>query len=171
MMQDFWVQVFNQRRVDPLEEDVLLRVLFDANYTSLCAQYGLDPQGIPAALAHLELIAAPEKIAPFFLLKYRPGDQAPLVIYRWESGHETGARWLKEAEHRAQGSEVRLHLGQTREILGVALRSPQLLDMGLTLAYEIARWAAAKGEGLVYGLDGTWYRLNRHLAFLPLEKE
>ena len=39
---------------------------------------------------------------------------------------------------------------------------------GILLAYEVARWAANLRKGLIYGLDGTWYRLNRHQAFIPL---
>ncbi len=169
-MQEVWVQVFNLRKLGRFDRGDLMSALLDAHYPALCAQYGLDPEGVPSILPRLELITASEEIAPFFLLKYLPDDQPPLVVYRWEADQESGARWLKSAELHAQQPLVMSHLGQTREILGVAMRPSQLQDMGLLLAYEVARWAAAAGQGLIYGLDGVWYRLNRHQAFLPLER-
>ena len=51
----------------------------------------------------------------------------------------------------------------------VALQDEQLTDMGLLLAYEVARWIAHQGSGIVLGLDAAWYRLNEHQAFIPLQ--
>ena len=167
-VQQYWVHVFNQRKIHLTNGDGLMKALLEANYASLCAQYGLNCEEITPALLHLKLVTGPEGMAPFFLLKYRPDNQSPLVIYPWDVGKEAGAQWLREAKAHAQQSDVSSHLAKTREIFGVSLRSDQLADMGLILAYEIARWGAAEGEGMVYGLDGIWYRLNRHLAFLPL---
>ena len=168
-MQDVWVQVFNQRKITLFDGDGLKSALLDVNFHSLCDQYGLNPDEIPSMLSQLEFITAPEEAAPFALLKYKSEKGPPLVIYRWKVNHEAGAIWLKQAKKNANNPEVISHLDQTQEIIAIALRATQLEDLGLLLSYEVARWAAAEGQGLVYGLDGIWYRLNQHQAFLPLE--
>jgi hypothetical protein len=50
----------------------------------------------------------------------------------------------------------------------VELARLQSSDLGILLAYELARWISFKGTGLIYALDGVWYRLNAHKAFLPV---
>ena len=167
-MQNYWVQVFNQLPLNPFPGEDLLGALLGANYDSLCHQYGLDPQEISSTRARLEFITAPNDVAPFFLLDYRSEDGAPLVIYRWDAKQRAGVLWLEEAIKQSTLPKVKSHLAQTKELLAISLHPSHLADMGLILAYEVARWAAACGKGLVYGLDGAWYRLNRHRAFLPL---
>lgn len=168
-MQNYWIQVFNSRALNETDLPKLMGALLEVNYPSLCSEYGLDPASIALTLSHLEVVSRPEGIAPFFLVKYQPGGGAPLVVYRWDTAGENGVRWLKQAKEWVKDSLVEAQLAHTREILAVSIRAAQLEDMGLLLAYEVARWAAEKGEGLVFGLDGAWYRLNRHRAFLPIE--
>ena len=168
-MQDVWVQVFNQQKITFFDGDGLRKALLEVNFHSLCDQYGLNPGEIPSMLSHLEFISASEEVAPFALLKYQSEKDLPLVIYRWKVNHGAGAIWLEEAQKNANHPGVKSHLDQTQEIIAIALRANQLEDLGLLLSYEVARWAAAEGQGLVYGLDGIWYRLNQHQAFLPLE--
>jgi hypothetical protein len=167
-MQNYWIQVFNQLPLALFPGGDLLTALLEADFDSLCGQYDLDPQAIASTRAHLKLIAAPEGVAPFFLVEYWPDQGPPLVIYRWDANDFAGARWLEEGLEHSPHPKVRSHLAQTQEILSISLDPSHLADMGLILAYEVARWAAAQGKGLVYGLDGTWYRLNQHQAFLPL---
>jgi hypothetical protein len=65
-------------------------------------------------------------------------------------------------------ASVRARLMQVQAVYMIELLETQLTDMGLLLAYEFARWAAQRGSGIVLGLDGVWYRLNAHQAFIPL---
>lgn len=168
-MQDYWIQVFNSRALSELDLPKLIETLLEVNYPSLCSEYGLDPASIAPALSHLEVVSTSEGIAPFFLVKYQPGGVVPLVVYRWDSAGEKGVRWLNQAKARVNVSLVEAQLARTQEIFAISLHAAQLEGLGLLLAYEIARWAAEEGEGLVFGLDGAWYRLNRHQAFLPIE--
>jgi hypothetical protein len=64
---------------------------------------------------------------------------------------------------------VRKALSAAVQIVSVELDADQLQDLGLLLGYELARWAAVRGKGVMLGLDGRWYRLNAFKAFLPLE--
>jgi hypothetical protein len=170
-MADYWIQVFNREPVRGRIEKDLVTALQQVHYESLCQQYGVDQLLIAPALAHLELVSGPEGIVPFFVLKYQPGDRAPLVIFQWNTNERVGGNWLGETLSNIDQPHLRNRLGATGEILAIALQPEQLEGFGLLLAYEVARWAALNGVGLVYGLDGTWYRLNRHQAFLPMVED
>jgi hypothetical protein len=60
-------------------------------------------------------------------------------------------------------------LAHTAQVVAVSLEADQLQDLGLLLGYELARWAAVQGQGIMRALDSRWYRLNAYKAFLPLE--
>lgn len=165
----YWVPVFLQEGMKPFPGEALLAALRAVHFTSLCSQYGLDQELIAPALSHLALMSTPQQeVAPFVILRYQPEDGTPLVIYHWDAAEETGKSWLANARQAAGYQAVKHCLAHTRAILAVSLAPTQFEDLGLLLAYEVARWAAARGGGLVYGLDGCWYRLNRHQAFIPM---
>jgi hypothetical protein len=67
------------------------------------------------------------------------------------------AEELEEAEEgRAPPPGALPWLRATKEIVAVELGFSQLEDMGIVLAYEIARWLAQKGDGLVVDDDDCW---------------
>jgi hypothetical protein len=66
-------------------------------------------------------------------------------------------------------ANIKEHLDAANFLVEIELMQHQLLNMGLLIAYEAARWAAFKGAGIIFGLDRTWYHLNQYRAFLPLE--
>ena len=170
-MATYTIQVFNQCCLQPFPVKSLISTLQEVHFGSLCRQYGLHPGLIQPALTHLEVISPAEKAVPYFLLRYQVEEEPPLIIFQWPTDQKSGAAWLKAASRQVDDIQIQGHLAQTCEIIGVSLNEGQLDDLGLLLAYEVARWAAFKGQGLVYGLDGTWYRLNRHRAFLPVSEK
>lgn len=167
-MENYWIQVFNQETVWHLLDRALVPALRQVHYESLCQQYGLDQSLIASTRSRLEIISAPESPALFKILQYQPPNNVPLLIFHWDSYQKAGGNGLGEPLQDSGDPQLRERLLNTREVLGISLRAEHLQDLGLLLAYEVARWAAFEGQGLVYGLDGTWYRLNRHQAFLPL---
>jgi hypothetical protein len=169
-MPTYWIQAFNLAPIGNLLDGDLITALRAANYNSLCKQYRLEQELIAPALKHLKLLSGPTDVAAFSVLKYQTGDRAPLIIYHWDAQKSEGRDWLGETLNKLDQSHLRDRLKDTREILGVTLQAEQLRDFGLVLAYEVARWAAFMGQGLIYGVDGTWYRLNRHQAFIPMEE-
>ncbi len=170
-MQIYWIYVFNQQSLGNIAENNLIPALLEVNFDSLCRQHGLDSGMIAPALSQLEVSAVPEGITPFYVLKYQSEDQPPILIFQWDTDKQAGTDRLGDALMHVSHPRLRNHLTQTREILGVSLQSDQLDDIGLVLSYEVARWAAYNGQGLVFGLDGVWYRLNRHQAFVAIEEE
>ena len=168
-MPTYWILVFNLEPIGDLLDRDLITALRAANFNSLCKQYGLDQGLIAPALQQLRLLSGPLRVAPFSMLTYQVGDRAPLIIYQWDTDEKAGMKRLGNTLSNLDQTRLRDRLEDTREILGITLQAEQLWDLGLVLGYEVARWAAFMGQGLIYGLDGTWYRLNRHQAFITME--
>ena len=167
---NYWIFVFNKKTIEPINEEGLLERITDSNFEILCRQYGLDPLMIQPTLAQLQIVLAPKDLSPFFLLQYHPQGKRPIVVYRWDSHQDYGKALLQDAVGDNQQEEIQEHLAQTQYLIGIELAQSQLRDMGLLLAYEVARWAADVGHGLLRGVDGKWYRLNLHKAFIPLKE-
>lgn len=166
---NYWILIFNKKAIGSIDEEGLLEKITDSNYETLCRQYGLNPSMVQPTLAQLQIALAPEGLSPFFLLQYHLKGEWPIVVYRWDLDQDYGKALLEDAVGVVQSEEIQEHIVQTQFILGIELAQTQLRDMGLLLAYEVARWAAEGGQGILRGLDGKWYRLNRHKAFIPFE--
>jgi len=164
----YWIWVFNLINIDEIDEEGLSRALAGSHLETLCDQYNLDRALIAPSIQNLRVVAVNTTISPFFLLFYRPKGERPLVIHSWNLNQGQDAGFWKHFLEKSQPVAVEGHLSQTRTVFGISLSSDQLQEMGLVFGYEVARWAAAQGGGLIRGLDGLWYRLNIHQAFIPL---
>ena len=160
----FMIRVFNSRLVGPLKPHEILAAITESNYQTLCRQYGLDPALIAPGLERLGVLAAPDAEAPFFTVVYRQDGERPIVVslQDWDSNKQP----LESGLPPAALQEAFL---STVQLVSIELAEDQLQDLGLLLAYELARWAAVQGRGIIQALDGRWYRLNAHKAFLPVE--
>lgn len=162
---DIWV--FNQKKVAEGFSECLLSDLRSLSFGTLCHQYGLNPGLIEPTLNHLAVISGVENQIPFFLLKYQPGNEAPIAISFWFLMQASEQAWLKQMLLSVPAREIRQGLSKAQFVFRIELTQAQLQDMALLLGYECARWLAFQGRGLVRGLDQKWYRLNQHQAFLP----
>lgn len=167
----YWIMIFNQNPLGQFSGESLLKAITTANYHTLCEQYGLDPGLIQPVVDHLCLEMAGGSAVPYFLVRYQPQHLPPLVVTRWNTTTSAGRQRLVPFAENPVSADLRDHLMGTRELITVELVEAQLVDLGLLLAYEIARWAAGLGSGIIYGLDGVWYRLNAHQAFIPLDTD
>ncbi|MBW6466049.1 MAG: hypothetical protein K0B06_06060 [Brevefilum sp.] len=164
----YHIMIFNQKPLGRFSGESLLAAITTSNYHTLCAQYGLNPGLIQPALDQLSLEMNRGNAVPFFVLRYGPQHQPPLVVTRWDALTSAGRQRLLGFAENPVSADVRERLMRTRELVTVELVEAQLADLGLLLAYEIARWAAVLGSGVVYGLDGCWYAMNAQHAFVSL---
>ena len=162
-----WIWIFNQNPLGNLCQQELISVLRASNFSTLCDQYGLDRSLIQPALANLDISTSQNVQLPCFLLFYQPKAQPPLIINRWGVDSTVSKQNMFKIKAEAPKT-IRTQLETSRELFTIELTNSQLRDIGLLLAYELARYLAAQGDGLVYGLDKLWYRLNTHQAFIPL---
>jgi len=163
----YWIHIFNQQLIGDIDSENIKAAITTSNFHTLCEQYQLDPGSIKPALENLDIIKAPVELPLMFLLRYRREDGSPIPVYQWAVDSQAGAEMLNATLERAKGA-IKERLVTTSNIVAVELCKSQLQDMGLLLGYELARWAAEQGNGLIYGLDAEWYYLNRHQAFIPI---
>lgn len=160
------ILVFNRKPISKIRPDAVLAVVTESNYQTLCRQYGLDKELIEPAKAYLRMIGPQGGDAPFFALAYGPAAQRPVMVHLF--GLDQARRAELSSVLATTPGSLRAALAKAAQVVRIDLGREQLSDLGLLLAYELARWAAVNGEGVLRGLDGRWYRLNRHRAFLPV---
>lgn len=163
-----YIVVCNQRLIEPPEEADFLAAITRSNFHTLCAQYGLDPALIGPSKEYLGVRFFAQGLSPFFLLDYQPEGEAPLVVHCLSD--DKREKFLQEKLLEEETLLCKQDLAHTRQIFSIQLSEDQARDMGLLLAYEVARWAAELGNGVMRGLDGDWYRLNRYSAFIPCDR-
>ena len=162
------IYVLNSLPIERFDPDEIRAAVTESNFHTLCDQYGLEPALIEPALKYLAVQAAPDPDVSFFSLRYAPETSAPIIVNRWEDVDRLSA--LLHTLGSAAPSAAYQQIKQTREVLLIEISREQSHDLGLLFAYELARWAAFKGKGVVRGLDGLWYRLNSHKAFIPIKQ-
>jgi hypothetical protein len=163
----YWIMVFTQHSLGRFDKEDVLTVITEANFSTLCDQYGLDPAQIQPALDQLTIETSDVGSLPFFFLRYQPLHRPPIVVTEWAVAAEAGSRLLAEV---GKGNPTLFEgegLDQSRFIYSMEMVESQLSDMGLLLAYEVARWVMMRLGGVMLGLDCTWYRLNPYQAFIP----
>jgi hypothetical protein len=162
----YLISVFNTKRIPSVDPQAVRDTITSSNYHTLCDQYGLDPALIDSTLAHLNVIAEPYLSSGYFIVEYRTRDRSPIVVYLLDLKRLGDGELERICDGAPQGLQDALD--QAAQIIQIELSGDQLSDLGLLLGYELARWAAAAGEGVILGLDGDWYRLNEDKAFLPV---
>ncbi len=165
-MDIYSILVFNRKRIPELASEAILAAVTESNYQTLCRQYGLDPALIEPAREHLHLAGPSVREPRRFALLYGPAGHRPVMVTLFN--FDQPARGDLAAVLAEAPETLGTFLQEALEGVRIDLSREQLADLGLLLAYELARWAAVSGEGVVRGLDGRWYRLNRHRAFLPV---
>jgi hypothetical protein len=164
----YWITIYNPIPISSFNEESFFKAITQSDYHTLCEQYGLSEDLVKPSMPLLSITHSPAKGDLFFFLKYDRGSVKSLPVYRWSSESEKGRALLAEALNRAASDRLSEALVKTQEILGIEVEESQLEDLGLLLAYEMARWAMHQGGGVMFGLDGAWYRLNRFQAFLEV---
>ena len=162
------VLIFNQRPLGQFSAADLLADIKKVHFSTLCCQYGLDPSQIKSALGHLSVEWSENEHVPYFVVRYQPENRAAIVVSNFNFDKVWDGYAAFEGGQHTLPAPVHDQLENTQEAFSVALEESQIRDFGLLLAYEIARWVAHRGSGLVFGLDGAWYRLNAHQAFIPM---
>jgi hypothetical protein len=164
----YLIKVFAMLDISEISPFQLQADLLSSSFQTLCQQYGLDKRQIERTTQNLEVMLAQAGISPFFLVKYKPSGADPIVVYHWRSSSEEGKSILTKASNAFYDENLKEKLSRCRSIYHISLQQSQLMDMGLLLGYEIARWIGFHGEGLVRDLHGDWYTLNKHQAFIPV---
>ena len=161
----WWLTVYCREPVSTLAPLQLLAGIRDedrsapagVDYWTLAEHFGIEDETVvDAALDRLRVSADGDR-GLGCEVRYQPEDDVrPIVVHCWTEP-ERVAEELEEAEEgRAPPPGALPRLRATKEIVAIELGFSQLEDMGIVLAYEIARWLAQKGDGLVVDDDDCW---------------
>lgn len=159
--------VFNSTVITSFNPDEILRAISGSNLQTLSHQYGLSDTLIPSALEPLRIEIAPD--GNFFALHTNLDSTAPIIVS--QTVDDGCMRKMISSTPTGLPRDVASELTNTQALISVDLLVGHLRTIGLLFAYELARWAAFEGQGVIYGLDRRWYCLNRHQAFIPCDDE
>jgi hypothetical protein len=164
------IWVFSKISIAEILPNRLQADLAKVSFKTLCDQYGLDCSLIDQTLANLEVVSGGD-VLPYWVVNYLPPDGRPLFVYYKSLSVKDSTRMFAEKLALKPNSCLAEELSDLSELYRIDLHPSQLQDMGLLLAYEVARWIGFHGRGLVRDLHGEWYALNQHQAFIPVSLE
>jgi hypothetical protein len=156
----WWITVYCQKPLPELTPERLRAGITDedpeasagADYFTLAEGYGVDDAQVRPALQALRVTDD---------LKLHFGDARPVVVHRWTEPDRVAEELAECHEVRAPPPSIREPLGRTKEIVAIELGLTNLEDMGVVFAYEVARYVAQKGDGLIVDDDDRWRRVVR----------
>ncbi len=164
----YGIVVFNQKTIGPIDQEDVLSTVTESNFHTLCEQYGLAAELLGHGSDHLHLNILLHGDLPVFQLDYRSDYRTPLTVYRWPASSQNGRAYMVQMQNEVEVIVDQEYLTRILQVILIEITRPQLEDLGILLAYEIARWAAFCGNGIMHALDGKWYRLNENKAFIPM---
>ncbi len=152
-----WISIYCTRSLAELTAKQLLKGITgkDAkaragvDYLTLAEDYDVDEDAAEAA----EDALAIERSDDGFIVTY--GTKRPVFVRRWAKTVRVASE-LEEAREHEGSKAVEQRLGKTTEVIGIELGASQLTDFGIVVAYELARYLAQKGRGIICDLDHHW---------------
>lgn len=120
------------------------------DYLTLAEGYDVDEALVKPALRALTISKD---------LEVGYGDQRPIVMHVWTSAERVAEELEEMREVRSPPASLVTRLAQTKEIVGIELGFSQLETMGVVFAYELARYLAQKGDGVIVDDDDRWQRI------------
>ncbi len=156
-----WITVYCRERLDSLGADELLRgirggdpeALAGVDYWTLAEDYGVDEDQVDRALAQLAVV----EDGSDWEIRYSEAGERSVVVHRWFST-ERVAEEIEEVLERLEPSDEDIveHLRASREVVGIELGFSQFEDMGVVIAYEVARYLMQKLDGLILNDEDRW---------------
>jgi len=157
-----WIRVFCTRPVSQLSADNILEGISAADFYTEAEGLGIEDSDVEQALSFLRIETLTGPSDARFELFYRPKGMRQITI--WVSSEELDEELeevleLLEDISPSQVKRVKAFLDKTIEIVALELGWSQLEDMAVVLAYEVTRYLARVGKGLVLATDDTWWEV------------
>jgi hypothetical protein len=171
-----WVVLYCQRSLADVTPEQVLAGIDDADWWTLAEDYGFeDEKVVNAAVKRLRIKELPGDDSGQYRweLQYRPRGRRQIGIERWTNPVLVAdeMRTAREALARVRkpgARTVREHLARVRETVGIELGWDQLEDIAVVFAFEVARWLAHAGKGLIEDYNDEWWGLTRGGAYKRL---
>lgn len=160
----WWITVYCRRSLDgigprELEDGIRGRdaaALAGVDYVALAEDYDVDAALVGPALAALRVTSDKDT----FEVLYHPTDPSRDVsVERWTESARVDEELDDAREVREAPEEAEPLLDACVEVVGIELHATQFGDMGIVLAYEVARYLAQRGDGVLVDDENVWFRV------------
>jgi hypothetical protein len=161
----WWLTVYCRKPVAALTPAQLLAGIRDedrsapagVDYWTLAEHYDIEDEAVVDAALDVLRVRGAGATGLDCEVHYQPeDDRRPIVVHCWSEPERVAEELAEAEEGRSPPPAALERLQASKEIVGIELGFSQLEDMGIVLAYEIARWLAQKGDGLVVDDDDQW---------------
>lgn len=132
--------------------------LAGVDYQTLAEDYGVDDSLAKESISALR-VAAPDDGCDGYTI-VRGGLMEVIHVRRWRDPD----RVMEEIAEAVTNGESNpapavIAVKSSCEVVGIELRPHQLEDMSVVVAYEVARYVAQKGHGVIWTDEGRWLRV------------
>ena len=150
-----WISIYCRRSIASITAAQLLdgirgrdaAALAGIDYDTLAEDYDLDEDAVDAALAALVVT----RDGDTFAVSYGPA--RPIFVRRWK---DATVHVEESIERRPPSTALAARLRSAVEAIGIELGASQLTEFGVVLGYEIARYLAQKGDGVIVDLQDRY---------------
>lgn len=143
----WWLTVYCRRPVSTISAKQLETLISGADYFTLAEDYDVDDALVSPAVKALTVSQD---------LEVSFGDARPIVVHLWKDAGRVAEELAEMHQVRSPPASQLERLETTKEIVGIELGFSHLENMGVVIAYEIARHLAQLGEGLIVDDDDRW---------------
>jgi hypothetical protein len=155
-----WISVYCRTSVGAITPAALLAGIQDRDpsasagidYLTLAEDYDVDEDVVESALECLRVESA-SKTFDTYEVHYTKPAKRPVFVRRWTDASE---HVDEELERKKRPPKLVTRMRATVEAIGIELGASQLTDFGIVVAYEIARFLAQKGDGVIVDLQHEW---------------
>ena len=159
-----WITVYCRKSVGAVSPDQLLAGITDkdpsasagVDYWTLAESYAVEEDAVDTALEALRVEAEGPGFEVYSVRYCAAPRLRPVFVRRWADEARVRRELDEAAELRKPSASTSKLLEQTREVIGIELGATQLNDFGIVVAYEIARYLAQIGDGLICDLQDGW---------------
>lgn len=165
--------VFCKRSVAAIKPEQLLAGILEADLQTVAEGDGIPDEVIVEALGQLRMENAEPNGFRCYRLSYRPAGSRQIDIERWQTPQEIAvvtAEVLEAVENEGHpaAARIRVHLGQTVDIVDASFGFSPGEQMAPVLASEAMRWLAEKFDGIIRADDAWWELGPQHHEYRKL---
>jgi hypothetical protein len=161
-----WITVYALQPAELSPADVLA-ALHATDLHTLAEAFDLDEPVVDAAVAALRMNAGAGLDGA--CLHYRAPELRPIQFHRWCEPDRVAEELSEVRDGGELDPEVDAGLAGVVEVVALELGWPMLEDMGVVIAWEVARVLAHATGGLVKDHDDYWWRVDEGGGFVAFD--
>ena len=164
-----WVTIYCSNPIGDMPDDATFgKEIRNNDFWTLAEDYGIDESLVDSALANFRL----ENDGSGFNLHYGQHGDRPLTVHYWTNPNRVAEEGQEVVEQLGadddRSAKIKTHLQDAKAVVGIEMGFSQLEDMGIVLAYEIARWFGRNRGGMIKDDDDNWSVIDDHGGFSHL---